>query len=71
MLQETFDEAQAVLGRKPRARYPRQRYPFMGLLDLRPLRLLGGNLCPCHVCSPRALASACSTVVPKPVCSGP
>ena len=32
MLQETFDEAQAVLGRKPRARYPRQRYPFMGLL---------------------------------------
>ena len=28
----TFDEVQAVLARKPRARYPRQRHPFMGLL---------------------------------------
>jgi site-specific DNA recombinase len=29
---ETFDAAQAVLGRKPRARYPKQRHAFMGLL---------------------------------------
>ena len=30
--QETFDEVQAVLRRKPRARYPKQRHAFMGLL---------------------------------------
>ncbi len=29
---ETFDEVQAVLGRKPRARHPKQRHPFMELL---------------------------------------
>ena len=28
----TFDQVQAVLQRKPRARYPRQRHAFMGLL---------------------------------------
>ncbi len=28
-----FDEVQAILRRKPRARYPRQRHPFMGLLS--------------------------------------
>src|SRR6266849_5077525 len=30
---ETFDAVQAVLRRKPRARYPRQRHAFMGLLE--------------------------------------
>src|SRR5216683_6246718 len=29
---ETFDAVQAVLRRKPRARYPKQRHAFMGLL---------------------------------------
>jgi site-specific DNA recombinase len=29
---ELFEQAQAVLRRKPRARYPRQRHAFMGLL---------------------------------------
>jgi site-specific DNA recombinase len=29
---ETFDAVQATLGRKPRARYPKQRHAFMGLL---------------------------------------
>jgi hypothetical protein len=29
---DTFERVQAVLRRKPRARYPRQRHPFMGLL---------------------------------------
>jgi hypothetical protein len=29
---ETFDQVQAVLTRKPRARYPKQRHAFMGLL---------------------------------------
>jgi site-specific DNA recombinase len=32
IIQETFDEVQAVLRRKPRARYPKQRHAFMGLL---------------------------------------
>jgi site-specific DNA recombinase len=27
---ETFDQVQAVLRRRPRARYPKQRHPFMG-----------------------------------------
>ena len=30
--QETFDAVQTVLRRKPRARYPKQRHAFMGLL---------------------------------------
>jgi site-specific DNA recombinase len=29
---ETFDQVQAVLRRRPRARYPKQRHPFMGLV---------------------------------------
>jgi hypothetical protein len=30
--EETFTAVQAVLNRKPRARYPKQRHAFMGLL---------------------------------------
>jgi len=56
IVQETFDEVQAVLRRKPRARYPKQRHAFMGLLTC--------GRCGCSITAEKKRANTCTTAVP-------
>jgi site-specific DNA recombinase len=53
---DRFDQVQLVLRRKPRARYPKQRHAFMGLLKC--------AVCRCTMTAEKKKGNTCTTAAP-------